>query len=78
MSLHTMHGEPLIVPGEEGINSMELINAVILSGQKGEPVDIPVDREEYDALIEDLKKTSKPKKAGPAKRITDPQHIEKA
>ena len=72
LARHIMHGEPLIVPGEEGINSMELIDAVILSGQKGKPVDIPVDREEYESLIEDLKKTSKVEAAGPAKRITDP------
>lgn len=74
LARHIMHGEPLIVPGEEGINSMELIDAVILSGQKGKPVDIPVDREEYEELIEDLKKTSKVEKAGPARRVTDPQH----
>lgn len=75
LARHIMHGEPLIVPGEEGINSMELINAIILSGQKGKPVEIPVDREEYDELIEDLKKTSKPKTIDSAKRITDPQHV---
>lgn len=75
MARHILHGEALIVPGEEGINSMELINAVILSGQKGgQPVEVPLDREEYEALIEDLKKTSKVEKAGSAKRVTDPQH----
>jgi predicted dehydrogenase len=72
LARHIMHGEPLIVPGEEGINSMELINAVILSSHKGKPVDIPVDREEYEALIEDLKKTSKVDETATAKRITDP------
>lgn len=76
LAKHILYGEPLIVPGEEGINSMELINAVILSGQKGgKPVEIPVDREEYEAFIEDLKKTSKVEKSGTAKRVTDPQHV---
>jgi len=73
LARHILHGEPLIVPGEEGINSMELINAVILSGQKGKPVNIPLDRDEYEELIENLKKTTKPKQIGAAKRITDPQ-----
>ena len=76
LARHILHGEPLIVPGEEGINSMELINAVILSGQNGgRPVEMPVDREEYEAFIEDLKKTSKVGKSGPARRVTDPQHV---
>ena len=74
LARHILHGEPLIVPGEEGINSMELINAVILSGQKGKPVDVPLDREEYEELIEDLKKKPTAKKIAAAKRITDPQH----
>jgi predicted dehydrogenase len=75
LARHILNGEPLIVPGEEGINSMELINAVIMSGQKGKPVEIPVDREEYEELIQDLKKTSTVEKSGPAKRVTDPQHV---
>lgn len=74
LARHILFNEPLIVPGEEGINSMELINAIILSGQKGKPVEIPVDRDEYEDLIESLKKTSKPK-AVKAQRVTDPQHV---
>jgi len=74
LARHILHGEPLIVPGEEGINSMELINSVIMSGKKGVPVSVPVDRDEYDAFLEELKKTSVVEKAAPAKRITDPQH----
>jgi predicted dehydrogenase len=75
LARHILHGEPLIVPGEEGINSMELINAVILSSHKEKPVDVPVDREEYEELIEDLKKSSKVDKSAKAKRVTDPQHV---
>lgn len=74
LARHIMHGEPLIVPGEEGINSMELIDAVIMSGQKGKPVDIPVDRDEYEEFMEALRKTSKVDKSAKAQRITDPQH----
>jgi len=63
------------MPGEEGINSMELINSVILSGRKGKPVTIPVDRDEYEEFIEGLRKTSKSKSMLATQRVTDPQHI---
>jgi len=69
-----LFGERLIAPGEEGIWSVEFINAAILSGKKNKPVDIPVNREEYEELLESLKKTSKEKKVREVKRITDP-HI---
>jgi len=75
LARHILNGEPLLMPGEEGINSIELINAVILSGKKGKPVNIPVDREEYEEFIEGLKKTSQSKSVLAAQRITDPQHV---
>jgi len=71
-----LYGEELIVKGEEGLNSVEFINACILSGKKNKIVEIPVDRKEYDDLMEELKKTSKPKKIVKVQRITDP-NIEK-
>ena len=74
LARNILYNEPLIVPGEEGINSMELINGVILSGKKGKPVEVPVDREEYEDLLEELKKTSKLDTSAKAKRVTDPQH----
>jgi len=67
-----LYGEKLIAPGKEGLNSVEFINACILSGKKNKVVDIPVDRKEYDELMEELKKTSKPKKVVRVQRITDP------
>ncbi len=39
--------EELITPGEEGIWTVEFSNALILSGKKNKPVDIPLDRGEY-------------------------------
>lgn len=71
---HILYGEPLLTPGEEGINSVELINAVILSGAKGKEVSIPVDREEYEAFIEEMKAKSKEKVIKEVRRETDPQH----
>ena len=66
--------EKLIAPGEEGIWTVEFINALILSGKKNKPVDIPVDRQEYEKLLSELKKSSREKEVKEVKRITDP-HI---
>ncbi len=65
----------LIAPGEEGIWTVEFFNALILSGKKNKPVDIPVDREEYEELLESLKKTSQEKKVKKIERVTDPHHL---
>lgn len=48
------------VPGEEGIKSVELINAMIMSAVKHEPVRIPINPAEYDKLLEKLKSLGKP------------------
>ena len=50
--------EELIAPGEEGIWTVELFNALILSGKKNKSVDIPVDREEYEELLESFQDIS--------------------
>ena len=68
-----LEGEELYVKGKEGLNSVEFINACILSGKKNKVVEIPVDRGEYDELLEELKKTSKPKKVVKVVRETDPK-----
>ena len=68
-----LHDEPLIAPGAEGLNAVELINAIILSGKTGEPVPVPVDRPRYDALIEDLRAHSREKTRVSEQRVTDPK-----
>ncbi len=45
-------GEPLVAPGEEGINSLTLANAMVYSGHTGKSVSIPFDNSEYDRLLE--------------------------
>jgi predicted dehydrogenase len=75
LARHILHGETLIVPGEGGLGSMELINSVIMSGRTGKPVSVPVDREKYDKFLEELKKTSKMEEVAGVKRVTDPQHV---
>ncbi len=67
-----LYNEPLIAPGEEGLNTVEIINALILSSQRQKPVSIPVDRAEYDALLAELKAHSKPKQRVREQHITDP------
>jgi predicted dehydrogenase len=68
-----MYNEPLLTPGVEGIWSVEFINALILSGHEHQPVDIPVDREAYDAFIEEMQESSRDKAATTNRRVTDPQ-----
>jgi predicted dehydrogenase len=69
-----LHGEPLISPGPEAIYSLELADAMLLSGHTGQPVDLPVDRAAYDAFIE-MKKTTSQDKVVEDQRITDPNHL---
>ncbi|MGC9358982.1 MAG: Gfo/Idh/MocA family protein [Anaerolineae bacterium] len=75
MANHLLRGDDLLTPGVEGINSVELINAMILSGHTGEPVSIPVDRERYDAFLADRVEESRPKETeGSDRRETDHVH----
>jgi len=47
-------GDP-IVSGESARPAVELINAIVLSAMRKKTVDLPVDREEYDQLFEELR-----------------------
>jgi predicted dehydrogenase len=44
------------VDGREGLMSLELANAIILSSHTGQPVTLPVDRAAYSALLAGLRK----------------------
>lgn len=69
--------EELIAPGEEGIWSVEFINALILSGKRDKPVDIPIDRQEYEELLGGLKKISRKRRVKKMERVTDPHHLKR-
>ena len=69
-----LYQEPLISPGEEAIRSLELANAILLSGHQGQPISIPVDRTVYDAFIAEKQATSREKHVRD-QRITDPNHV---
>ncbi len=71
-----LHGEPLIAPGEEGLMSLELANAVTLSSHKGQTVELPIDRQEFNELIDYLRSTSSFRDEWGDTRVeTDPQHV---
>lgn len=47
-------GTPLICSGESGLHELELGNAMLMSGLTKQPVNLPMDRAGYDALLKDL------------------------
>lgn len=69
-----LYGEPLISPGEEGIRSLELANAIWLSAHLNQPVKLPLDRKAYDEFLEMKRRTSTfVKTTTEMKRATDPR-----
>jgi predicted dehydrogenase len=46
--------------GREGLMSLELANAITCSSVKGQPVTLPLDRQVYHAVLNELKAQSKP------------------
>ena len=65
-----LDGTPLIAPAEEGIASVELANAMILSGLQNRTVELPLDAAEYEGVLKGLIAGSREKEAvvetGPA------------
>lgn len=49
-----LNGGEVLVNGESALTAVELINAIVLSAMRKKTVDLPVDREEYDELFEEL------------------------
>lgn len=50
-----LHGAPLIAPAAEGLRSLELGNAMLMSGVTRQPVSLPLDAAAYDRLLSELK-----------------------
>ncbi|MFC1526803.1 Gfo/Idh/MocA family protein [Candidatus Latescibacterota bacterium] len=57
-------GTPLIAPGTDGINGVQLSNAMMLSTWTDDWVDIPVDEDQFYEELQKRVKTSKIKDAG--------------
>lgn len=49
-----LDGAPLIAPGEEGIHSIELANAILYSGLEQKTVDLPLDSAAYEKKLNEL------------------------
>jgi len=54
-----LNGGELIAPLEEGIRSLEIGNAMLMSGLTGETVDLPIDHERFSGMLADLIKGSR-------------------
>ncbi len=52
-------GAALIAPGEEGIHSIELANAMLYSGLTGQTVELPMDSAAYERKLNELIAASK-------------------
>ena len=69
-----LYGEELLSPGAEGLRSVELTNAIMLSSYKKKPVTIPTKRKEFNGMLKRLiSKSVYKKKVAKAKRETDPR-----
>lgn len=59
-----LYGEPLLAPGEEGINQLMLSNAAYLSQWTGKTVKLPFDEELFDRLLRERQEKSNLKTGG--------------
>ena len=57
-----LHGEQLVAYAPEGLNSLMLGNAIMLSSFQGHPVELPFDEDAYEARLQELIATSRFKK----------------
>ena len=56
-------GTPLLAPGEEGLHSLELANAMLYSSWTGETIELPLDGAAYEAALQEKIAGSRHKKA---------------
>jgi predicted dehydrogenase len=54
-----LDGTPLIAPGEQGMHSVELANAILYSGLMNQTVDLPLDSAAYERKLQQLIADSK-------------------
>ncbi len=54
-----VNDSPLLVKAEEGSNSVELANAMLMSSLKGKTVELPIDTKEFEGILRKLVKNSK-------------------
>ena len=66
-----LHGEELLAPGYEGINGLNISNAIHLSDWTGKPQDVPVDKELFLKLLDERRAVSHVKEAKDEGKIAD-------
>jgi predicted dehydrogenase len=66
-----LDGTPLLAPAEEGIHSVELANAILLSAWQKGPVDLPLNGTTYANALADKIAHSKPKAAPTVQAVAD-------
>jgi predicted dehydrogenase len=52
-----LKNESLIAPGSDGLKELELGNTIAMSALTRRPVELPLDSEEYEQFLEDMKHT---------------------
>ena len=55
---HILNGAPLIAPGEEAVNELELSNGAYLSAWEGKKISLPLNGEDFLKRLEEKKATS--------------------
>jgi predicted dehydrogenase len=66
-----LSGSPLIAPAAEGIRSIELANAILLSSWKNQSIDLPMDSAEYEQqLLHRINSSTHIKKTPPPRSIS--------
>jgi predicted dehydrogenase len=58
-----LHGAALLAPASEGIHSVELANAMLLSTFTDQTITLPLDGDAYELQLDELIRNSKPKTA---------------
>ena len=66
-----LDGATLLSPAAEGINSVELANAVLLSAWTHAPVDLPMNSAVYEKALQQRIATSKPKAKPTVEAVAD-------
>jgi hypothetical protein len=59
-----LDGQPLIAPGEEGVHSVELANAMVYSSLLGQTVELPMSGAVWEKKLQELIAESKVEKKG--------------
>ena len=67
---HVLKDQPLYAHGTEGIRSLEIGNAMLMSGITRKPVELPISGEAYDTFLADITRKYKGKKTLAVKEKT--------